>query len=171
VKPLQILNESLSLRAVRRLTSLLFGFGNCRKPTSIGNNWRRCTLSIHRETPFEGPRRHGSRTARRQRRDQQRAEHGNVAVRSKAVNGRTPTHSLFVLLASVCASRHASLPLSFRFNFSPATRLAARASRQHEHLLRKKSLIRPNLGTLRRQKPSQNNNTTVRTDRAAWPND
>jgi len=97
MKPLKILNESLPFLAVRRVTILLVSGVNCGNLS--GNNWQRCgrTLSIHRGAV----RRSAAVAARRQRRDQQRAEHGNVAVRSKAVNGRTRTHSLVVLL--VCA--------------------------------------------------------------------
>jgi len=136
MKSLQILNESLPLLAVRRFAILLVCVVNCGRPTFIGNNCRRygSTLSIHRGAV----RRSAAAAARRRRRDQQRAEHGNVAVRSKAVNGRTRTHSLVVLL--VCArtaSRYGRPPLSFRFNFSPVTGVAARALQQHVHRLKK----------------------------------
>ena len=93
MKPLQILIESFPFLAVRRDSILLARISsNCSGTLNGTNNCRRCacTLSIHRGAAV---RRSAAVAARRQRRDQQRAEHRNVAVRSKAVNVRTQTQS------------------------------------------------------------------------------
>jgi len=140
VKPLKILNESVPFFAPRSITILLVGVCSGTLTGNDGRRRGRRTLSIHRGGAV---RRSAAicRTARRQRRDQQRAEHGNVAVRSKAVNVRTPTHhSLAVLL--VCARTLAAAAYDvavFKHDFSPAVSVTERDSRNTDDQLEKYS--------------------------------